>query len=149
MPTPNELKVIFEKWAAGTVTDEDIEILHQAYEGNEKISFQYGKFVVNIGKGEGINIGDHIYQYTDAEAIKEALRLVVQEKQKAERPREERKLLNDIKTEVKGALKKKLQNFVPINIRMELQQNLVADEDERKHYYHISKKNCLMKIKIY
>jgi DNA-directed RNA polymerase subunit F len=37
MPTPDELKVIFEKLAAGTATDEELEAIRQGCAGDEQV----------------------------------------------------------------------------------------------------------------
>ncbi|KST68055.1 NB-ARC domain-containing protein [Mastigocoleus testarum] len=79
MPTPDEIKVIFEKLTAGTATDEDIEILRQAYEGSERISFQYGNSIVNIGQGKDIHIGDLTYQTIHAEVIRKVFLKALEE----------------------------------------------------------------------
>ena len=42
---------------------------------------QVGKYNVNIGQGQDIQIGDRIYQGVDADALKETLRAILQESQ--------------------------------------------------------------------
>lgn len=66
-----------------------------------------------------------IYQGADAEVIKEALRLVLQEKRKAERPRNEKLLLQAVKGEVVARLKQSLHNAVLINLGKEAQPEQV------------------------
>lgn len=89
-----DLSAIFNRIANGEETERDMQTLRQllrAREGHNSI--QIGKYNVNISEGRDIQIGDRIYQDADAEAIKEALRLVLQEKQQAQRPRNEKSLV--------------------------------------------------------
>lgn len=81
MPTTDDIKNIFTKLVDKTATDEDIELLRQAYEGNQRISFQYGKSVINIGEGKGIQIGDKIYHDINIERIREIVLSILNEQQ--------------------------------------------------------------------
>lgn len=45
MAIPDELKVIIEKLAAGSATDEEIEAIRQACVGSDKITVQVAKYI--------------------------------------------------------------------------------------------------------
>ena len=80
MVAANELIVIVERILDGCQDQEDITLLRQWIgAGNEPNVVQLGKYNVNIGQGQDIQIGDRIFQGPDAEAIKEAVRAVLQE----------------------------------------------------------------------
>lgn len=89
MFTPDEIKVILEQVAAGTASNEDIEILNHFSKSGEKISLQIGKFIINIGEGKGIKIGDIIgssdgsftYDKLDKEAIQALIQIFEKNKQ--------------------------------------------------------------------
>ncbi len=102
---------------------------HLLRTGSAQNVVQLGKYSINIGQGKDIQIGDSIYQGADAEAIKEALRLVLQEKQKAERLRNEKLLLQAAKDEVVARLKQSLHNAILINLGEE------AQPDQVKHLW--------------
>ena len=65
-------------------------------------NLQVGKYNVNIGQGEGIQIGDRIYRGLDAEAIREVVRAVTQGSNAA-----------DIPLIVKSILKEEFPNMTP------------------------------------
>ncbi|NEO33820.1 MAG: signal transduction protein with Nacht domain protein [Symploca sp. SIO3C6] len=80
MTTPDQLAAIFERIAEGKHTKADVEALQQALRlGNHQDLVQVGKYNVNISEGQDIYIGDRIFHGLDAEAIKEAVRAVLQE----------------------------------------------------------------------
>ena len=87
MMTPDELSAILERITQHQQTEQDLEMLRRSLAGDRQVASQLGKYNVNIGEGKEIHIGDRIFQGADAEAIKEALRSVLQEKQKVERPK--------------------------------------------------------------
>ncbi|WP_414581673.1 NACHT domain-containing protein [Scytonema sp. PCC 10023] len=58
MATPDELKVIIEKLAAGTATDEEIEAFRQACEGSDKITVQVAKYINNVNQAQDSQFGD-------------------------------------------------------------------------------------------
>ncbi len=126
MSSNQDLNAIFDRIANGEVTERDIKTLRQLLSTHEdQNSIQIGKYNVNIYEGRDIQIGDRIYQGADAEAIKDALRLVLQEKQKAQRPRNEKLLLQAVKDEVIARLKQSLHNAVLINLGKEAQPEQV------------------------
>ena len=104
-------------------SDEDIRLLRQLLRTDDNRNIvQLGKYNVNIAEGKGdTHIGDRIYQGADSEAIKEALRFVIQEKRKAQRSRSEKLLLKQVKEEVIARLKQSLHNAVLINLGKEAQ----------------------------
>ena len=73
MIKPEQIKQIFTRISQGEQTAQDIDVLNQAFLGEEKITVQVGKNIVNIGKGNGIHIGDRTYHSTDTETIKQML----------------------------------------------------------------------------
>ncbi|MDJ0691496.1 MAG: NACHT domain-containing protein [Xenococcaceae cyanobacterium MO_188.B32] len=81
MPNPDKIKEIFTKLVQGeVVNDSEISILKEAIDSSNKQSFQFGKYSVNIGQGEGIKIGNqYIYQGNGSETILEALKKALQE----------------------------------------------------------------------
>ncbi|MBD2455265.1 NACHT domain-containing NTPase [Nostoc sp. FACHB-87] len=81
MTTSDDLKIIFAKLADKTATNEDLELLRQAYESSQRISFQYGESVINIGEGKRIQIGDQIYHDINIERIREIVLSILNEQQ--------------------------------------------------------------------
>ncbi|MEI2579185.1 NACHT domain-containing protein [Scytonema sp. PRP1] len=81
MATPDQLKVIIEKLAAGTATDEEIEVVRQACEGSDKITVQVAKYINNVNQAQDSQFGDRIYHGADAQAIREIVRSLLQELQ--------------------------------------------------------------------
>jgi predicted NACHT family NTPase len=81
MGNSDDIKVIFEKLVAKTATDEDIKVLQETYEGSQRISFQYGESVINIGEGKRIQIGNNIYQDINTEKIRELFLSMLEEQQ--------------------------------------------------------------------
>ncbi|MEH2097434.1 NACHT domain-containing protein, partial [Nostoc sp.] len=117
---------IIERIVAGNPTKEDIDVIRRlVIPGNTKNVAQLGKFNINIETANNIQIGDRIYQGADAEAIKEAFRLVLQEKRKAQRPRNEKLLLQEVEAEVTARLNHSLHNAVLINLGKEPQPEQV------------------------
>ena len=91
MFTPDEIKVILEKLAAGTASNEDIEILNEFSKSDEKLSLQNAKYIINfLGEGKGIQIGDIIsgslgngciYDKLDKEALQALIQIYEKNKQ--------------------------------------------------------------------
>ncbi|NMF61049.1 NB-ARC domain-containing protein [Pseudanabaena yagii] len=80
MIDPEKLSAIFERIANGEETKGDIEMLrHSLRTGQDRERLQLGKFVINIDRAEGIQIGDRIYQGANAETIRTTLQEVLQE----------------------------------------------------------------------
>lgn len=126
MATLDEIKEILRKIAEGKATDRDVDVLRQVNEGEEKITLQFGKQIINLGQGTNNHFGDRIYNKWDKETI-EALVKAIQQTKAAQRLRMEESLLDDVKKEVKGRLKKSLfvESAKPINLKKELQPELV------------------------
>jgi hypothetical protein len=117
------------------LTDADKAILES---GDHEVKVQLAKFNTNIADGKDIHIGD---QTSHKSVVQKGLENVqvggdltvnitqnaIQQTQVIQRPREEDLLLDDVKKEVKGRLKKSLivENAKPINLRKELQPELV------------------------
>jgi hypothetical protein len=74
MPAPDDLLAILERIINYQHTDADLEVLRQALTVNrtQKV-VQIGKYTVNIGQGQDIQIGDRIYNGADAETLKQVL----------------------------------------------------------------------------
>ncbi|NER26956.1 MAG: NACHT domain-containing protein [Symploca sp. SIO1C4] len=121
MATLDEIKAILRKIAEKTATKKDFEVLHQVDnevlqqldESEERITIQFAKQINNIREGKGNHFGDRTSHAAHTEV--------------AQRPREEQLLLDDVKKDVKGRLSLSLfvQNAKPINLKKELQQELV------------------------
>jgi hypothetical protein len=127
MTAVDELTAIIDRiLTAGSPTDLDLAELRRVWSKAEPTLQQSGKYIVNIQQGQDIQIGDRIYQGADAEAIREALRSVLREKQKTERPsNDEKRLLEKVKHEVIARLKQSLHNAVWINLGKEEQPEQV------------------------
>lgn len=70
MTNYQQIKDILIKIAqTGIVEDGDIEIINETINSHEKMTIQIGKKIINIAKGEGIQIGDRIYYEWNEEAI--------------------------------------------------------------------------------
>jgi energy-coupling factor transporter ATP-binding protein EcfA2 len=102
MANPSNLNDILQRILDGTQTDTDVEDLRQWLNSGGVQNLQVGKYNVNIGQGEGINIGDRIYQGLDAEAIREVVRAVIQGSNAA-----------DIRSIVKSILNEEFPNMTP------------------------------------
>ena len=126
MSSYKDLSAIFDRITNGQETEGDMQTLRQLLRARDGQNIvQVGSNIVNIAEGRDIQIGDRTYYDTDAEAIKQALRAVLQEKRKAERPRNERLLLQAVKDEVVTRLKQSLHNAVLINLGKEAQPEQV------------------------
>lgn len=126
MSSYEHLSAIFDRIVNGEETPEDIQTMRSLLrlrDGQNVV--QVGNNIVNIAEGRDIQIGKRIYQGADAEAIKKALREVLQEKQKAERPESEEKLLEWVKNDVIKERLKELPNNERINLGKEWQQKRV------------------------
>jgi hypothetical protein len=81
MMTPfEELSTILERIEKGQVTDADVATLRQLVAGDRQRTLQLGKYNVNIGQGQNIQIGDRIYQGADAKAIQSMLETVLEKR---------------------------------------------------------------------
>ncbi|MEG4506046.1 NACHT domain-containing protein [Microcoleus sp. F6_B4] len=108
----------------GSLTESDRAELRQVL--SEPNLQQSAKYIINIQQGKDIKVGEHTYQGADAETIKQALREVLQEKQKAKRPNLEEKFLKWVKEDVIEPRLKELRNSVePINPDKEWQPDQV------------------------
>ena len=68
--TAENLDSILDKFAQNQYTEADIKTLHQAINsGDQQTKTQLAKYIVNIGEGKELQIGDRIYQQLDDEAI--------------------------------------------------------------------------------
>ena len=85
MPLPDDLSTILDQIKNGEQTEADIAALRQllsagdaASEGlrQHQIARQLGKYNVNIGQGQDIQIGDRIYVEWNDEAIQALIQVV-------------------------------------------------------------------------
>lgn len=68
--TAENLDTILDKIAQNEHTEADLLTLHQAINsGDRQTKTQLAKYIVNIGEGKELHIGDRIYQQLDDEAI--------------------------------------------------------------------------------
>ena len=74
MITPEQVKAILGRIDEGKESQEDIQRLNQAISSDKEMEFQLGETIVNIGKGQGIHIGNKLIQQVDVEAIREILK---------------------------------------------------------------------------
>jgi hypothetical protein len=79
MPTPTNLQAILQRIAAGKQTDADFSALRDSIvvSGTSNV-VQVGKYNINI-KGKRIRVGNLVFQEADADAIKDAVRKVLEE----------------------------------------------------------------------
>jgi hypothetical protein len=70
----NDISTVLDRIAADTHTPADLETLHSLLlvSGDHHV-VQVGKYNINIGHGENIQIGDRIYQGPDAESIRQII----------------------------------------------------------------------------
>lgn len=77
MTTPNELSTILDRIEKGQQTEADIAALRQLVSaGDRQIAQQLGKYNVNIGQGENIQIGDRYYLKLHEEAIRAIIQAI-------------------------------------------------------------------------
>lgn len=77
MTLSEDLQQILNRIEKGQQTDEDMAVLRQRLlAGDRQVLSQLGKYNVNIGKGEGIHIGDRIYQQWDEQAIQALVKAI-------------------------------------------------------------------------
>jgi Effector-associated domain 10 len=85
MDNQDKIEAIIERIAEGKHSDADLSKLRELLSASDRESLiQFGKNIVGKIDGQDIQIGDRIYQGSDAEAIKEAFRLALQERKKNE-----------------------------------------------------------------
>ncbi len=76
MPVPNDPLAILDRLSKGNISEADRDLLHQHLStSGDQNTVQVGKYNVNIGQGQDIQIGDRIYQGVDADALKELFEL--------------------------------------------------------------------------
>jgi uncharacterized membrane protein len=79
MAPPDDLSGILDRIANGEETEGDRQLLRQLLREKQSQSVvQLGKYTVNLGQGREIQVGDRIYQGTDAETIKTVIQAVLQ-----------------------------------------------------------------------
>lgn len=76
MGTPDELKVIIENLITEGKIDKAIEVLQNIQKSGEKLTFKVGKYIVNIGQGQDIQIGDRTYLELNHEAMEALIRAI-------------------------------------------------------------------------
>jgi hypothetical protein len=78
MSDPDELSGIISRIATNKQTEKDIAFLCQVLSAgdNRQASTQLGKYNVNIGQGQGIQIGDRTYLELNEEAIQALIRAI-------------------------------------------------------------------------
>ena len=75
--TNDELSSIIDRITAGEHTEADIAILRQVLSaGDRQIATQFGKYNVNIGQGQGVQIGDRTYLELNDEAMQALIRAI-------------------------------------------------------------------------
>jgi hypothetical protein len=112
MANPSNPNDIIQRILNGTQTDDDVEALRRwlSSGGIQSIqNLQVGKYNVNIGQGQNVQIGDtfgglrlRTYQGLDAEAIREVARAVIQGSN-----------ATDIREIVRSILKEEFPNVTP------------------------------------
>jgi len=78
MTNSEELSSIIDRIAGGKYTETDIAVLRQVLSAgdNPQATTQLGKYNVNIGHGQGIQIGDRTYLELNDEAIQALIRAI-------------------------------------------------------------------------
>jgi serine/threonine-protein kinase len=78
MTNSEELSSIIDRIAGGKHTETDIAVLRQVLsaDDNRQATTQLGKYNVNIGQGQGIQIGDRTYLELNDEAIQALIRAI-------------------------------------------------------------------------
>ena len=78
MTNSEELSSIIDRIAGGKHTETDIAVLRQVLSAgdNPQATTQLGKYNVNIGQGQGIQIGDRTYLELNYEAIQALIRAI-------------------------------------------------------------------------
>ncbi|MBN1485181.1 MAG: AAA family ATPase [Chloroflexia bacterium] len=80
MTKTDDLQAILDRLAAGEHSPADLETLRRALIVDDQArTVQLGKYNVDIGRGQEIQIGDRIYQGSDAEAVRQVVLSVLQE----------------------------------------------------------------------
>jgi hypothetical protein len=79
MSLPDALQPILDRIAQHQQTDADMAILRQYLSSGGQVVSQQGKYAVNVGQGQDIQVGDRIYQGADAETIRTIVRAILQE----------------------------------------------------------------------
>ncbi|BDA67591.1 Protein of unknown function DUF323 [Calothrix sp. PCC 7716] len=75
MATPDELKLIFQKYVPETLTENQIEAVCQACKGNKQIIVQVAKYINNVEQAENSQFGDRITY----EGLDQEIKLIIQE----------------------------------------------------------------------
>jgi len=78
---PDELNPAFDRIASDHSTEADVEAVRQFLSTHNAEVLQVGKYNINVGQGQNIQIGDRIYQGTDAETLREVIQAILQENQ--------------------------------------------------------------------
>ncbi|AFW96119.1 hypothetical protein ANA_C13455 [Anabaena sp. 90] len=132
----DDLKAIINRIANKQYTEEDITLLQQLVTNNPQTASQIGKNIVNIGEGKEIHIGDHIYQVTDAEAIREIVATLIQEIQKSQEPiclaSELVATLNNAKFQGEEGEQRGTGSFYQYEIYLE---NLIIEDEQNQDIY--------------
>ena len=77
MTNPDELSSIIDRIATDKQTEADIAVLRQVLSGGDRqIATQLGKYNVNIGQGQGVQIGDRTYIELNDEAMQALVRAI-------------------------------------------------------------------------
>lgn len=79
MADSNEINSIIDRIASGEHTDTDIAVLREVlFSGDRQAATQLGKYNVNIGLAQGVQIGDRIYNQWDEQAIQALVKAIQQ-----------------------------------------------------------------------
>jgi len=87
MVNSDDIDNIINRIASGEHTDEDITVLREVLSSGDRtatpeecrqLTLQLGKYNVNIGQGEGIHIGDRIYQQWDEQSLQALVKAIQQ-----------------------------------------------------------------------
>jgi Effector-associated domain 10 len=77
MTNSDELSSIIDRISTGNETEADIDVLRQILSvGDRQIATQLGKYNVNIGQGQGVQIGDSIYLELNDEVMQALIRAI-------------------------------------------------------------------------
>lgn len=144
MITSEELNPIFERIVKKEQTEADIAVLRQLLSSNSQNISQIGKYGVNLGQGQNIQIGDHIYQSVNAESIRQTIQELLQEelrKSPTIANTTQTKSLNELVQEIIKHYIKKIQDLCSAIRLLNRKQNELLQQESIKYLVQEARKH--------